>query len=83
MAKAVKKIKKGIHRNKRDAESWIVWGIILETVGKYDSAKHKFEKALKYDKTSFTAMFELVKLMKVVELDSQIPMNRVRSPPKI
>lgn len=50
MAKAVKKIKKAINKDERDPDNWIIWGLILRTVGNYASAKHKFKKALKIDK---------------------------------
>jgi Tfp pilus assembly protein PilF len=43
MAKAIKKIKKGIQLNPEDSDNWIVWGLIMRTVGCYTSAKHKFE----------------------------------------
>lgn len=49
MVKAIKKIKKGVQKNKKDPENWIVWGLILRNVGNYQSAKHKYEKALKLD----------------------------------
>jgi tetratricopeptide (TPR) repeat protein len=42
MAKAIKKIKKAIMDEPADADNWIVWGLILRTVGNYVSAKHKF-----------------------------------------
>ena len=35
MSKAIKKIKKGILLNPSDADNWIVWGLILRTVGNY------------------------------------------------
>lgn len=59
MAKAVKKIKKGISKRPKDPENWIIWGLILRTVGNYTSAKHKFKRALKYDKENVTALEEL------------------------
>ena len=55
MAKAIKKIKKGILLNPQDADNWLVWGLILRTVGSYNSAKHKFEQALKIDPDYETA----------------------------
>jgi hypothetical protein len=49
MAKAIKKIKKGIQKNPKDADNWVVWGLIMRydinfiiylyrTVGNYWSA---------------------------------------------
>ena len=42
MAKAIKKIKKAIQLDANDADNWIVWGLIMRTVGNYKSAMHKF-----------------------------------------
>ena len=55
MSKAIKKIKKGIQKNPKDPDNWVVWGLIMRTVGNYQSAKHKFEKARKLDPTNETA----------------------------
>jgi Tfp pilus assembly protein PilF len=49
MAKSVKKIKKGIQKNPKDPDNWIIWGVILKYHGSYKSARHKFLKALKLD----------------------------------
>lgn len=35
MAKAIKKIKNGIKKNSKDSDNWVVWGLILRTVGNY------------------------------------------------
>ena len=35
------KIKKGIYKQPKDADNWVVWGLIMRTVGNYTSAKHK------------------------------------------
>ena len=43
MAMAIKKIKKAITNEPGDPDNWIVWGLILRSVGNYVSAKHKFE----------------------------------------
>eukprot|EP00347_Sterkiella_histriomuscorum_P007456 403348846 len=79
MAKAVKKIKKGIQKNSRDPENWIIWGLILRTVGNYASAKHKFKRALKYDKSNQTALEELKMLEKIIEIDKTLPLEQVPS----
>ncbi len=70
MAKAVKKIKKAIDQNKKEPDNWIVWGLILRTVGNYAAAKHKFNKALKIDKNNLTAKEELATVEKIIHLDS-------------
>jgi cytochrome c-type biogenesis protein CcmH/NrfG len=77
MAKAVKKIKKGITMSPKDPENWIVWGLILRTVGNYPSSKHKFKRALKYDKDNVTAKEELATIEKIIELDKRIPLDSV------
>lgn len=59
MAKAIKKIKKGIAKHPKDPDNWVVWGLIMRTVGNYQSAKHKFVKALKLDPNNETAAIEL------------------------
>ena len=35
MAKAIKKIKQAIEVNPDDTDNWIVWGLIMRTVGSY------------------------------------------------
>ena len=59
VVKAIKKIRKGVQKQPLQAECWIVWGLILRNAGKYKSAKHKFEKALKLSPTNETARQEL------------------------
>ena len=73
MAKAVKKIKKGISkapRGRRDPDNWIVWGLILRYHGNYKSARHKFVKALKIDSENETAVYELKVIDRIIQLDS-------------
>ncbi len=80
MAKAVKKIKKGIQKapgGTKDSDNWIIWGLILRYHGNYRSAKHKFLKAIKCDPTNHTAKQELAMVEKIIELDSKIPMDAV------
>lgn len=48
--KAIKKIKKAILHYPKDADNWVIWGLIMRTVGNYESALQKFEKAHKLDK---------------------------------
>ena len=42
MPKAIKKIKKAIYKSPKDADNWVVWGLIMRTVGNYQSARQKF-----------------------------------------
>ena len=53
-SKAIKKIKKAATLDPYDPENWIVWGLIMRTVGYYDSARHKFNRALVIDPDSET-----------------------------
>ena len=55
MAKAIKKIKKAIQLDAKDADNWITWGLIMRTVGNYKSAMHKFHEALKLEPNNYTA----------------------------
>lgn len=68
-AKAIKKIKKGVEKQPKEPENWIIWGLILRTVGNYVSARHKFRKALKIDKDNETATEELKIVERIIELD--------------
>ena len=72
MTKAIQKIKEAITLNPKEADNWIVWGLILRTVGVNDSARHKYETALKIDPGNETAIFELDILSKIEALDSTI-----------
>jgi hypothetical protein len=51
----------------------------LRTVGNYKSARHKFEKALKYDPENETARFEMAIVEKIIKLDEEIPLEDVPS----
>lgn len=65
--------------NPKDADNWIVWGLILRTAGNYTAAKHKFEQALKLEPDNETAHFEMDLLNKIMELDDQISVEMVQS----
>lgn len=69
MKKAIKKIMKAIKLNPKESDNWVVWGLIMRTVGNYKSAKHKFQKAIKHNPHNETAIFELVRTTKLIELD--------------
>lgn len=62
--------------NDKEPENWLVWGLILRKVGQYQSAQHKFNRALKIDPNNTTAKQELLLLSKIVELDSQISLEQ-------
>ena len=77
MAKAIKKIKQAISHDGTDADNWIVWGLILRTVGSYAAAKHKFQQSLRLDPMNEAALFEMNMLERILELDSQISLDQV------
>jgi cytochrome c-type biogenesis protein CcmH/NrfG len=80
MSKAVKKIKKGIQQapgGARDPDNWIIWGLILRYHGNYKSARHKFLKAIKVDPENITAKQELQMVDRIIQLDSEIPIDAV------
>ena len=83
MAKAIKKIKHAIEVNPADADNWIIWGLIMRTVGSYSQAKHKFEQALRLQPHNETAKFEMDILRKILELDAQISLDQVATIRKI
>jgi len=73
MVKAIKKIRKGVQKNPHIAENWIVWGLILRTTGKYESAQHKFKRALKIEPNHQTAIDEMALVSKMIHLDASLP----------
>lgn len=77
MAKAIEKIKQAIMYEPDDADNWVVWGLIMRTVGNYVSAKHKFERALKLDPENDTAKFEMQILTAVMNMDELISLDQV------
>ena len=72
MAKAIKQIMKAIKTSPEDSDNWVVWGLILRTVGNYKSAEHKFEQCLRIDPQNETAKFELEVLKRIMNLDDEI-----------
>jgi len=58
MSKAIEKVKQAIVYEPDDADNWLVWGLIMRTVGNYISAKHKFERALKLDPNNEAVLLE-------------------------
>ena len=51
----------------------MVWGLILRSAGKYKSAKHKFQKALKIDSEHETAKQELLLVENLIHFDKLLP----------
>ena len=77
MGKATQMIKQAIIYDETDAENWIVWGLIMRTVGNYTSAKHKYERALKCDPNNQMAKTELEILFVIMKLDELIDLDKV------
>lgn len=77
MAKAIKKIKKGVILDPHDGDNWVIWGLVMRTVGSYKSALHKFQQALAIDPNNQTAKYELEILQRIMALDSQISLEQV------
>lgn len=73
MVKAIKKIRKGVTKQPNCADNWVVWGHILRTAGKYNSAKHKFQRALKIDRDNRTAKSELQIVENLIHFDKMLP----------
>lgn len=73
IVKAIKKIRKGVQKQPNNPECWIVWGMILRQAGKYKSAQHKFEKALKLDPRNETAKSELKLVKNMMHFDDLLP----------
>lgn len=66
---------KAIKTSPEDADNWVVWGLILRTVGNYKSAEHKFEQCLRIDPNNETAKFELDVLRKIMMIDKDIDLE--------
>ena len=52
-----------------------MWGLIMESIGNYQSAKHKFERALKIEPENETAKLELEILSAMQIMDECIDMD--------
>ena len=71
--KAVRKIRKGVIKDRHSAENWVVWGLILRTAGKLESALHKFERAVKLDPKNLAARQELDLVQSLMYFDKLLP----------
>ena len=55
----------------------------MRTAGNYKSAFHKFKEALNLDPENKAAKFELEMLHRIVQLDSQISLDKIESLKKL
>lgn len=74
---SIKKIKKAILDDPQESNNWLIWGLIMRTVGNYKSAQLKFETAMKLDPENFTAADELLLVKRIMKLEEMIPMEKV------
>lgn len=73
LLKAVHKIRNGVIKDAKNAENWVVWGLILRTAGKLESARHKFKKAIKIDPKNLAARQELDLVESLMYFDNMLP----------
>ena len=59
MANALKKVQKAVQVEPHDPENWILWALIMRTVGNYKSAEHKLKQAMKIAPKNQTAIAEM------------------------
>ena len=69
----MRKIRKGVIKDRHSAENWVVWGLILRTAGKLESALHKFQKAVKLDPKNLAARQELELVQSLIYFDNLLP----------
>ena len=74
--KAFKKINKAVKEDPLDAETWILWGMMLRSVGNYEQAVHKIKIALDLDPENKTAIYENELLKEMVHVDSQLELSQ-------
>lgn len=52
----------------KEADNWIIWGLIMRKAGQYESAMHKFKHALSLDPEG-TAKTEIFMTERIMQLD--------------
>lgn len=62
-------------KDPKDSDNWVIWGLILRTVGSYEPARHKFKKAVRINPSNEAAKFELDIVERIIELDKVIPLD--------
>ena len=76
LAKSIQKIKEAVEINAQDPHNWIVWGLVMKKIGSYSSAMHQFKMAQKLDPKRATASEKITILEKIIQLDSQISLEK-------
>lgn len=76
-ASAIKQVKKAIDIAPDDANNWVLWGVILRSVGNYESARAKLERALTLEPDHTTANFEMSVLNLVTSMDEEFNLDQV------
>lgn len=76
-AAAIGQLKKAIAEAPNDPENWALWGMIMRSVGNYESARHKLRRALALDADCASAKFELEILDVVEKMDGYFTRDQV------
>ena len=77
MANALKKVQIAVQADPKDPENWILWALIMKTVGNYKSAEHKLQQALYNDPKNQTAINEWKILQGIIEMDKQVSIKQL------
>ena len=76
-SQAITYLKKAIAEAPNDPENWSLWGMIMRSVGNYESARHKLKRALVLDPDCASAKFELEVLDVIVKMDGYFERDQV------
>lgn len=74
-ASAIKQVKKAIDLCPDDPANWVLWGVILRSVGNYKSSRAKLERALCLDPENAAAKFELNVLDLITQMDETFELD--------
>lgn len=73
---AFKKINLAVVEDPADVDSWLLWAMMLRTVGSYKQAQHKLDIAFKLDPDNATAQYEQQLLVGIMEMDAQLDIEQ-------
>ena len=74
---AIKNLKKAIEDSPDDPANWALWGVVSRSVGNYETARAKFERALVLDPDYTPAKQELKVLDVVIKMDATFTLDQV------